>query len=505
MSNLMHLLQGLSVCLQPMNLLYALAGGVLGVIVGALPGLGSVAGTALLLPLTYTMNPTAAIIMLAAIYYGNMFGGAISAILINIPGDAPAVMTALDGYAMTRQGRAGQALFTAFLSSFIGGLIGAILLTLMGSFMASIGLKFGPGETTMLILVAMTSIGWILGDNPAKGLVATGFGLILACVGLDAQVGGSRLTFGIFHLLAGIPFIPTIIGFFGFSQVIRTMVDGIEKQPEIKLDKITYKNSFPSRENIKRCLPVVARGSLLGFVVGMLPGSGATTAAFLSYITEKRINRRKGLMGTGIPEGVAISESSNNAASIGAFGPLLSLGIPGSGTAAVLMGGLIMWGLQPGPLFMSQNQAFSWSLIASMFTGDILIAIVCIATIPVLVNLLKVPNKILVPIILCISMMGAFCVNNSVEDIYIMLIFGFVGYLFLRFNIPMAPIALAMCLCNMLETAIRQGFIISKGSLSIFFKSGLSKGLFAFGVLFIILPIIIKLITSLREKKQAKD
>ena len=491
---------GLLNCLEPFNLLMCALGGVLGVIVGALPGLGSVAGTALLLPITYSMNPTAAIIMLAAIYYGNMFGGAISAILINIPGDAPAVMTALDGYQMTKKNRAGQALFTAFVSSAIGGMVGAILVTALGSVLASIGLKFGSAETAMLILVAMTSIGWILGDNPAKGLVATGIGLILACIGIDSQLGGSRLTFGTLYLIAGIPLIPTIIGFFGFSQVIRTMVEGIHKKQEVNVGRITYKNSIPEKKEIVGILPTIGRGSFLGFIIGMLPGSGATTAAFLTYIIEKRVNKRKELMGTGIPDGVAASESSNNAASIGAFVPLLSLGIPGSGTAAVLMGALMMWGLQPGPLFMSQNPEFCWSLIASMYVGDLIIALLCIALIPVLVNLLKVPNTYLVPIILCVSIIGAYCVNNNIKDIYVMLICGVIGYMFLKFNLPMAPIALGMVLCQSLETAIRQSFIISNGSASIFFTRPISLGLFIAGLFFILVPVGMSLYKRIKAK-----
>lgn len=492
------LLQGFITCLQPINLIYCFAGGCMGVVVGALPGLGSIAGTALLLPLIYSMNPTAALIMLAALYYGNMFGGAISAILINIPGDAPAVMTALDGYPMTKKGLAGQALFTAFVASGIGGFIGAVLLTFLGSAMASIGLKFGSAETAMLILVAMTSIGWILGENPVKGLVATGLGLLLACVGLDSQLGGTRLTFGLFYLMAGIPFIPTIIGLFGFAQVIRTMVEGIHKKQEVKLGKITYRSSLPSKSEWKRVLPSIGRGSILGFVIGMMPGSGATTAAFLSYITEKRINRRKAEMGTGIPEGVAVSESANNAASIGAFAPMLSLGIPGSGTTAVLLGALMMLGLQPGPLFMTQNPQFTWALIASMFLGDIMIMVLCLVSIPVLVYLLKVPNTILVPIILCVSIIGAYCVNNNVTDIYVMIIFGVIGYFFMRFELSLVPIVLSMVLCSTLETAIRQSFTISNGSVSIFFNRPISLGLFIAGLVFILLPVVLNM---LKKKK----
>lgn len=488
-----QLMRGFSIALQPIYLLYCLAGGCLGVIVGALPGLGSVAGTAMLLPIVYTLDPTAAIILLAALYYGNMFGGAISSILINIPGDAPAVMAAIDGFKMTQNGRSGQALFTMFISSAIGGMIGCILLTALGSTLASIGLSFGPAEMTMLILVAMTSIGWILGDNPVKGLVATGFGLILACIGLDIQQGGARLTFGIFYLMAGIPFIPAIIGMFGFSQVIITMVEGIEKKQEVRVQRITYRNSWPTKTEWKGIIPTATRTSILGFIVGMLPGSGATTAAFLAYITEKRINRKRAEFGTGIAEGVAAAEAADNAASIGAFGPMLSLGIPGSGTTAVLLGALLMLGLQPGPLFMTQNPEFTWALIASMFVGDIIVLALCVATIPILVYLLKVPKTILVPIILCVSMIGAYCVNNSMTDIYIMIIFGIIGYFFLRFEISLVPIVLSLVLGPTLEMSMRQAFTISNGSTSIFFNRPISLGLFIVGLVFILMPLVLKI------------
>jgi putative tricarboxylic transport membrane protein len=308
------------------------------------------------------------------------------------------------------------------------------------------------------------------------------------------------MTFGIFDLLSGIPFIPCIIGLFGLSQVIQTMVNGIHKRPDLNIDKITYKNSFPSKDEWKRTIGPTLRGSFLGFFIGLLPGSGATTATFLSYTTEKRINKNGHLMGTGVPEGIAASEAADNAASIGSFAPLLSLGIPGSGTSAVLLGGLMMWGLQPGPLFMSENPEFSWTLIASMFVGDFILIIICIAAIPILANILKVPNTILVPVILCVSMLGAYSVNNSMFDIYIMIIAGAIGYLLVRFEIPLAPIALSLILGPSLETAIRQSFSISSGNPAVFFTRPLSLGIFIVGAFLIIMPIIVN---SIKKKKPA--
>ena len=505
METLGLLFQGMLQVFQPINMLMVLFGGILGLIVGALPGLGSVAGCALLLPLTYKMNPTSAIIMLSALYYGNMFGGAISAILLNIPGDAPAVMTALDGYPMTQNGKAGNALFVAFFSSFIGGLIGAIIITCLGTTMARIGLAFGSPELAMLILLAMTSIGWMLGESPAKGMAVSGLGLLLATIGFDPiNQGKARMCFGSTYLMGGIPFIPAIIGLFGFSQIIKTLSSGIDNDLNVDTPKLKLKDSIPSKSEMKSVLPTQLRSSFLGFFIGLLPGSGATTASFLTYVIEKRVNRRGDKMGTGIPDGVACSESANNAASIGAFVPLLSLGIPGSGTAAVLLGGLMMWGLQPGPLFMTNNPALCWSLIASMFIGDILIALICIFLIPVLSNILRVPNKILVPVVFCVCMLGAYCVNTNIKDLYTMVIAGCVGYIFIKNNLPLAPMVLAMVLGDTLEKSIRQGLLMGRGSATIFFTRPLSLGIFIVGVIFMFLPVIVNKISA-KKKTQGES
>lgn len=499
MEALQMLLDGFGKALTPENLLFVAIGGFLGIIVGAMPGLGSVAGTALLLPMTFKMNPTTAIITLAALYYGSMFGGAISAILLNIPGDAPAIMTALDGNSMAKKGKAGQALFIAFTASFIGGLLGAIILTFLGPGLAKVGLMFGPPEMATLILLAMTSIGWVLGDSPAKGLLATVLGLMIASIGTDSMVGTERMTFGILDLLGGVEFIPLVIGLFGFSQVIKTLTSDAPNMKELKQQKLSYKNSFPSKEEWKRALPTSFRSSILGFVVGLLPGSGATTAAFLSYIFAKKISKHSDDFGHGAPEGVAAAESANNSASVGAFAPLLALGIPGSGTAAILLGGLMMWGLQPGPLLMQNQPEFTWGLIASMFTGNVLVALICITSIPILVNILKVPNSVLVPVIIAISIVGAYSVNNSTFDIFIMILGGVLGYILTKNHFPLATLALAIVLGPTLETTIRQSFKMSQGSVLIFFTRPISLILIIAAIILMLLPSIVKLI----KKKMA--
>ena len=490
-------MNGFANVMQPGVLLGAFFGGAMGVIVGALPGLGSAAGCALLLPLTFRMDPTTAIVTLCALYYGNMFGGGISAILINIPGDSPAVMTALDGYPLTKQGKPGKALFISFVASAIGGVIGAVILTMLGDLLANIGLAFGPPEIAMLIFLAMTSIGWVLGESPVKGLVSTFIGLLLASIGQDIVTGNPRMTFGSLNLFGGLSFIPIVIGLFGFSQIIGNIInmDAAEKQQvAIAVDKIRLRDSLPDRKDWARIIPATLRGSVLGFFIGLLPGSGATMAASLSYISEQRITRHKDEMGKGAVNGLAASESANNAASIGSFAPLLSLGIPGSATSAILLGGLMMWGLQPGPLFMTQNPEFSWSLIASMYVGDLLIAAMCILAIPVLVNILKVPLKVLTPIIVVVSIVGAYSVNQNIFDIFVMMVGGFAGHFMLKYKYPLAPLVLTLVLGPTFETSIRQSFLMSSGSAAIFFTRPLSMGLFVAALLLVLIPSITKAI-----------
>lgn len=342
LENFELLFQGLATAVTPYNLMACVFGGILGIFVGALPGVGAVAGCSLLLPITYKMNPVAAIIMLAGIYYGNMFGGAYSAILLNIPGDSPAVCTALEGYPLTKRGQAGRALFTANFSSFLGGTIGIICLTLVGPALADIGLKFGPAEMASLTFLALTSIGWMLGDDPKKGLIATGIGYIISSIGMDASSAQFRYTFGSVNLLSGINFIPLVVGMFGFSQVL-TLMSEKDKEDDTSqyVGKLTLKESMLSVKEMISLIPQIIRTSVVGGFIGFLPGAGGTTAAFLSYMMERKINKKRHLMGTdqGSVEGVSAVEAANNAASVGAFIPLLSLGIPGSSTTAVLLGG----------------------------------------------------------------------------------------------------------------------------------------------------------------------
>ena len=495
MSNFMALLQGFSVALDPINLLAALAGGAMGIIVGAMPGIGSLAGCSLLLPMTFHMNPTTGIIMLAGIYYGNMFGGAFSAILLNIPGDAPAVMTALDGYPMTRKGKAGKALFAANSASFIGGTVGIIILTVLAPALAKLGLKFGPAEMVSLLLLSFTSIGWMMGDDPKYGLVSTFLGAMLALIGMDPVSGQARFCFGNINLYSGLTFIPVVIGMFGFSQVIEIMCNRTEFN-FLGGEKMTIKNSLLSKEEWKAILPNSLRSGIMGCFVGILPGAGATIASFLSYLTGKRVCKRGKEFGEGVVEGIACSEAANNAAAAGAFAPLLTLGIPGSGTAAVLLGALMMWGLQPGPLFFSQQPDFCWGLIASMYIGSIMCVIVAIAVIPFLTKILKVPAGILAPIIMTLCVVGAYAANNNMFDVYVMIIAGFVGYFLNKNKYPIAPLLLAFVLTPTLEKNLAQVFKTNGGSPSLLWEKPISLGLLIFMVLFITVPILVKKIKA---------
>lgn len=488
---------GFLIALQPFNLLMAFLGAGMGLLVGAMPGIGSLAGVALLLPLTFQLDPNAGIIMLAALYYANMYGGSFSAILLNIPGDSPAVMTAIDGHKLTQKGKAGKALLTAITASFIGGTIGIIILTFLGLGLARIGLHFGPAEMTMIILMALTSIGWILGDNPVKGLVTTGLGLMLATVGVDLSTGAPRYAFGIPEIMSGVSFIPLVIGAFGFSQVLLLYREINSSEPEQKpapRTKISLRESLLDKGELKEVMPAAVKSGLCGTFIGVLPGAGATMASFLSYLIEKKSNRLRGKeMGNGVLVGVAAPEAGNNAAAVGAFAPLLSLGIPGSGTTAVLMGGLMMWGLRPGPLLFTESPDFTWGLLASMYVGNLICVLVALLIIPFLIRILYVPKKVIIPVISVVCVAGAYSVGNNLFDVGLMLVSGIVGYLLTINAYPIAPLLLAFVLGPILEKSMNAAFEISGGEARIFIQSPIAASFLAITVLICLVPLLKKL------------
>ena len=436
---------------------------------------------ALLLPLTYKFNPTTAIIMLGALYYSNMYGGAFSAILLNIPGDSPAICTAMDGYPMaSKKKRPGQALFTANMASFIGGTIGIIILTFTGP--------------------AMTSISWLVGENPIKGVVITMLGILLASIGMDTLSGSPRYDFGSMYLLGGIPFTPFIIGTVGFSQVIKLVM---ERSNEVKSEphmKLTIRGSILTKHDFKRLLPPALRSGVMGPFVGVLPGAGATTGAFMGYAAQKKFKNEEEL-GTGAIEGIAASEAANNAAAAGAFAPLLALGIPGSGTGAVLLGGLMMWGLNPGPLLFTNEPEFTWGLIASLFLSNIFALVVAIGVIPFLIQILSVPVKYMIPIITIVCVVGSYSSSYSMYGVLIMFLSGILGYLLVKNDYPTAPMLLSFVLAKLLESNMRKAFIISGGSLGIFFTSPITCVLMLIFLAFICTPVVKAVLKKARASK----
>jgi putative tricarboxylic transport membrane protein len=492
------LLEGFAVALSIENLLAAVVGSILGIIVGGLPGLGSVTGVALLLPLTFSMDPTTGIIMLAGIYYGCMYGGSYTAILVNIPGESSSITTALDGYPLARKGLAGKALSTSNLSSFIGGTIGIIFLTFMGPLLAKIGLSFGPPEIACMILLALCSISLLFGNNRTKGLIAAFIGVLLATIGVDTILGQSRFTFGSMNLLNGLSFVPLIIGMFGFCQIIELMIQKVNTDVNAK---ITLKESLLDKSEIKRIIAPSVRTGILGSFLGIIPGAGATTGSMLSYIMEKKIGKNRDQMGKGALEGVAASESGNNATAVAAFAPLLSLGIPSSGTTAVLLGGLIMWGLKPGPLLFNSNPDFVWGLISSMYIGNLISLLASLAIIPLLIYFIRIPNAILIPIIIIFCVLGAYTDQNSMFDVWIMLVAGAIAFVLSTNNYPIAPLLMAFVLTPMFETSVRQSFDISDGDPSIFVRGPITITVLSIVVLFVIAPIVPRLLK--KNKKRA--
>ena len=501
MENFVHLFQGFGTALSLANILAAIVGALLGLVIGAMPGIGSLAGCALLLPLTFRLDPTTAIIMLAAIYYANMYGGAFSSILLNIPGDSAAILTALDGFPMTQNGKAGKALFAANISSFVGGTIGIIMLTVLAPALAVLGLKFGPAEMVALLVFALTSIGSMLDQDSKCGLVATGFGILLAMVGMDPTSGTVRYTFGNINLLSGLDFVPLVIGMFGFSQVIEMLLEDQDMVYKGK-DKLTIRGSFLNKQELKAIMPISAQGGVMGTLMGLIPGSGATIASFVCYMIAKKTSKRGKEFGTGIVEGVAAAEAANNSASVGAFAPLLSLGIPGSGTTAVLLGGLMMWGLQPGPQLFAKEPEFVWGLIASMYIGNLICFIIAIAVIPFLVSILKVPSSIMIPIIMVLCVVGAYSANNNMFDVYVMLVSGALSYILSVNNIPIAPLLLSFVLTPRLESSFTQALQISHGSFAIFVQKPISLTLLIGMLIFIIAPTIVR---TVRKRNAAKQ
>jgi putative tricarboxylic transport membrane protein len=487
-----NLLMGFSVALTPANLLFAALGVILGMIIGALPGIGTVVGVSLLLPLTFGMDPTGAIIMLAGIYYGAQYGGTITSVLINMPGEAATVATTLDGYQMARQGRAAKALGIATIGSFIAGTIGVIVVTLLSPVMTTFALRFGPPEYFALILLGFTAISAVAGSSLAKGLASVAAGLLLSTIGLDIMSGRPRFTFGEDWLLSGFSFLVVAIGLFGIGEIIEGMMDP-DIRPVIKTS-LSWRSSIPSAVEWARSRMAIVRGTLVGLIVGVLPGAGSTLASFIAYSVERNASKHPQEFGRGAIEGVAAPESANNSASATAMIPLLTLGVPGSGTTAVLLGGFLLWGLRPGPLLFAQHPDFAWGLIASMYIGNVMLVLLNIFAIPLFASVLWVPYAIQAAFVVLFAAVGAYSLNNNSRDVVIMLIFGLLGFAMKRLDYSAAGLILGLVLGPLAEKSLRQSLSLSLGDWSIFFTRPISGVLMVLALAALLLPLVRKAI-----------
>jgi putative tricarboxylic transport membrane protein len=480
---------GFTIALQPQNLLYCFIGVTMGTLVGVLPGIGPTATIALLLPATFNVNPVSAIIMLSGICYGAMYGGSTTSILLNIPGEASSVVTCLDGYQMARRGKAGRALGISAFGSFIAGTISIVGLVILAPTLADFALKFGPPEYFALMIMGMTVVAYLARKSMIKALMMTVLGVILGCVGLDPITATPRFTLGMLELSDGISLAPLVMGLFGIAEVLGNL-GGLKA--EVFSDKI--KGLFPDRDDWRRSIGPITRGSLLGFFLGLLPGVGAIVPQFLSYGLEKRLSAHPERFGSGEIEGVASPEACNNAAVGGTFIPLLSLGIPSNAMTAILLGALMIYGLTPGPLLIKNSPDLFWGVVASMYIGNILLLVLNLPLIPLWVSILKIPYSYLSSSIILFCLIGAYALNNSTTDIYVAVLFSLVGLLMKKLDFEPAPLVLAFVLGPLLETALRRSLIHSDGSFLIFIERPLSAA-FIFLAFFV---LVVSLFSKIR-------
>jgi putative tricarboxylic transport membrane protein len=500
LDELNSLFGGFAVALSFYNLALMLVGVLLGVLIGVLPGLGGANGVAILLPLTFSMNPTSAIIMLSCIYWGALFGGAITSILFNIPGEPWSVATTFDGYPLAQQGRAGEALTASFTSSFVGAFVAVVLITFLSPLVAKFALKFGPPEFFAVYLLTFCSFVGMSKGSPFKTLAAMMLGFGLAAVGLDTVTGQLRLTFGFTPLLKGFDFLIAVIGLFGIGEILLTMEEGLAFKGA--RGKIDSKVVLETWKKLPKYWATLLRSSAIGCWMGITPG-GATPASFMSYGVAKRMSKTGDKFGTGQLEGVIAPETAAHAAGTSALLPMLTLGIPGSPTAAVLLGGLLIWGLQPGPLLFVEQKDFVWGLIASMYLGNLAGLIVVLTTVPLFAAILRIPFSIIAPIIIVICAVGAYTVHNSMFDVYLMLVFGVLGYLFKKLDYPLAPLVLALVLGDRAEDSFRQAILGSQGDLAIFFSNPLVGSITTLALVLLFLPVINRLFALVRQPKVA--
>jgi putative tricarboxylic transport membrane protein len=484
MDTLQLLLNGFAIALQPMNLLFCLIGCVLGTLIGVLPGIGPSAGTAILIPMTFVLDPTGAIIMLAAIYYGAMFGGTVTSVLINVPGEAASAVTCLDGYPMARNGRAGAALAVAAIGSFIGGNVAVAALVVVALPLSDLALRFGPPEFFALMFIGLTMVTGLAGRSLVRALIAAIVGLLVTLIGIDPVQGAPRFTFGIIELFGGLNIVPVVMGLFGISEILLNAESPAHQVFE------TMSSLVPTREDVRRSIMPILRGTGIGLFLGLVPGIGSMVPTFISYTVEKRVSKTPEKFGTGMIEGVAGPETANNAYANSAMIPLFTLGIPASPTLAILMGALMMNGLLPGPLLFQEHSDFVWAVMASFVVGNVMLLVLNLPLIPMWVAVLKIPYSILFTLILGFAVVGAYSVDSSVFGVSVMLVFGLLGYVFKKLDIPLAPFALTFILGPLMEKALRQSLQMSGGDLSVFYTRPLTATLLAIAVIIMVVNTV---------------
>ncbi|WP_160719206.1 tripartite tricarboxylate transporter permease [Bacillus sp. USDA818B3_A] len=496
MSTLDYLLQGFATALVWYNILFAFVGVLIGTAVGVLPGIGPMSGVALLIPVTASITgnlppeqaATSAIILLAGVYYGAMYGGSTTSILLNTPGESSSVVTTLDGYQMAKKGRAGSALSIAAIGSFVAGIVTLVALIGLAKPLSNVALKFGPAEYFSLMLLGLGAVSGLAGKSVTKALIMTVCGLLVGTIGIDSVSGIARFTFDTPWLYQGIEFLTIAVGLFALGEVFKTILEKEEEEGEIA----RINNLLPSKEEFKESAGPIARGSILGFFVGILPGAGATLASFFSYLLEKRISKHPSKFGTGTIAGVAAPESANNAASGGAMIPLLTLGIPGSGTTAILMGALMMYNVQPGPLLFEDHPQVAWGLIASMFIGNIMLLILNLPLVKVFAKIIQTPKKYLIPLIIAVSIFGVYAVQVSTNDLLLLLACGVLGYFLSKNDYPIAPLVLGLVLGPMVENNLRRALTISNGDYGVFFTRPISLLFLLITALWLVIPFMMK-------------
>lgn len=487
MGSLEGIIAGFQVAFSLEGLLFVMIGVFVGTFIGMMPGLGPISAIAVMIPITFGMDPAPALVMMAGVYYGAIFGGSTSSILLNAPGVSGAVATAFDGYPMAQQGKAGKALAIAAISSFIGGTVSVILLMLLAPMLSSVAISFGPPAYFALMLMGLTAISSLSEGSTIKALISAVAGFMIVTIGIDAQTGTQRFTFGNVNLLEGIDFLVIALGLFALAEVCTLII----KRKDLSQENAHKLGSMRlSKQDFKDMSGPVTRHSFLGFILGVLPGAGATIASFISYITEKKLSKNPEEFGKGSVKGLAAPETANNAATSGAFVPLLSLGIPGSGTTAVMLGAFLVLGVQPGPLLMTDRPEIFWGIIASMYIGNVFLLILNLPLIPYFAKILKIPRPLLISLVIMFSIIGVYAISFNTFDLYMLLLFGVVGFVMRLFSFPAPPFILAFILGGMMEQAFRQSLTISNGSLTVFVQDPIALTLLFVALLSFVFPLI---------------